>query len=267
MSNRVTSKDKKKFIKAEKGVEQKGLSSEHLRQAGKKLCKVARNDEDVDSSEDSDQDDAEPPTTPLRAKREKDSCTHDTPASVPFLTPTVLQSPTLPESPKRVKKSTSPSSEVPPFALPTSSNNDAPPPTAIEVEETNSNSPATDAPPLAATKVEETNSNSPSNATIPDAASAVSPAGGDVVGATLVGAVATAAVLAVVASAARQKLDGIVRHCVYVMPGNMKKIWMKNAIPPHHVDVFSTYFVTCAGQIGECTVFGNKASTFLRFFE
>jgi len=248
MSNRVTSKDKKKFIKAEKGVEQKGLSNEHMRQAGKKLCKVARNvDDDVDSSEDSDQDDVEPPTTPPRAKREKDSCTHDKAASILFQTPTVVESPTLPESPKRVKKSTSPSSEVPPFALPSSSNNDAPPPDAIEVEETNSNSSAT--------------------ATTPDALAAAPPAGEHVVGATLVGVVATAAILAVVASAARQKLDDIVRNCVYVMPGNMKKIWMRNAIPPHHIDVFSTYFVTCAGQVGECTVFGNKASTFDRFFK
>ena len=242
MSNRATLKDKKKLIKTENVIEQKAQSSEHLHQASKKVRKVVRNiEEDVDSSEDSDQDDVEPPSTPPRAKRDKDSCTHDTPASVPFQTPTADESPTLLASPKRVKKSSSPSSEVPPFALPSPSNNDAPQPDTIEHELSGS-----------------TAFNTPVTQYV---TSPAPPVGGHVVGSTLVGALTTAAVLAVVVSA-RQKLDDCVRNCIYVMPGNMKKIWVKNAYPPHHVDLYSTYGVTCEGHLVECIIFGTKASTF-----
>jgi len=292
------------------------MSHRANRKTVKKLIQVRRGVEhEVPSSEDSDDDAVVPPSTPPRVKRLSDDSKVDTGisqlSSVAFQTPTVVHSPCLTETPKRIKKSSPPKHELPVFALPSAAHDSSLQSNAIVKEVSASTISAAKAPPDVSTPhlpavVHDMQPLSPTNAvgdevsasTISDSESSISsppvavyeqepppavdeqqppppvvheqqpppPAVGAIVGATLVKALATAAVVAVVA-AGRQKLDDFIRNCVYVMAtGTLKKIWMKNAHPPHSVDVFSTYCYTCDGQLAECTVFGPKASTFQRVF-
>jgi len=247
------------------------MSHRANRKTVKKLIQVRTDVEhEVPSSEDSDDDAVVPPTTPPRVKRLSNDSKVNTSqlSSVAFQTPTVVHSPTLTETPKRIKKSSPPKHELPVFALPSaavgdevseseSSTSSAPPavyeqqPPPPSLDEQQPPPPAVDSqqPPPPAL----------------DEQQPAPPAVAAIVGATLVKAVATAAVVAVVASE-RQKLDDFVRNFVYLMAGTVKKIWMRNAHPPHSVEVFSTYGYTCNGQLAECTVFGSKASMFERLF-
>jgi hypothetical protein len=130
----------------------RSMSHRANRKTVKKLIQVRRGVEhEVPSSEDSDDDAVVPPSTPPRVKRLSDDSKVDTGisqlSSVAFQTPTVVHSPCLTETPKRIKKSSPPKHELPVFALPSAAHDSSLQSNAIVKEVSASTISAAKAPP------------------------------------------------------------------------------------------------------------------------